>query len=756
MKSYSILKATTKIPTYLNIMLSASTDGRICIPNWLVVPIVTIIVLISLFLVLRVRNVALGKELQMQKTFYEQILQNTKSMTIVWNTDLTFVEFNDYIRQVVDTTHHILDISIVEKIFHNINNDGGNLGDSLAARALENEGNLFIFRTKNKKQMYVMFNSVVLKDEKGIKYILSVGTDVTKNTELKQELMEMNHNLTVSEERYNLAMESAEIGIAVLEIGMEDDIYLSDKARRIFGVKASKKVDSDFLKTRIHSDDIDEFSFEYNRLAIGLIDSFVLESRVKTMDENYRYFMLKFKNTVNKSGDVIRIIGAFIDVTTQKDVHKIIDRTTFEDELTGLANRRKFLLEGENILRNAKKNGNNLALIILDVDRFQRVNNLSGYEAGNKLLVEVANSIANAIDKTTFLSRLSGDDFALIYEYDHINQVEDLLNKISVAVGNIRLSLLIKEKVEIKGGVSILDDKTTNVISMLDEASMALMVAKSSPNIRFQHFDEDIQRIMLEREILEEELNKAYHNKEFILFYQPKIDMKTKTLKGIEALMRWNHPEKGIVPPGLFIPVAEEIGLITKIDEWGMREACRQNKKWQDAGIAPIKMSVNVSQAQFYETDIVSTIKDILDDTGLEAKWLDIELTETMAMKDIDKTIKILNEIRDLGCSISMDDFGSGYSSLSSLKIIPIDILKIDRSLVIDVETDDASKHITAAIVSLAKSMNVTVLAEGIETEGQLDFLTGLNVDLAQGYLFGRPRPEDEFVRFFEQYKIVG
>ncbi|NMB29978.1 MAG: bifunctional diguanylate cyclase/phosphodiesterase, partial [Clostridiales bacterium] len=432
------------------------------------------------------------------------------------------------------------------------------------------------------------------------------------------------------------------------------------------------------------------------------------------------------------------------------DVHKIIDRTTFQDELTGLANRRKFLLEGENIVSQAKQGSKKVALIILDIDRFQRVNNLSGYEAGNKLLVEVANSISSAIDSGTFLSRLSGDDFALMYKYDDVAQVDDLLQRVSAAIGDIRLTLLVKEKVEIKCGISLFNDDTPNIISMLDEASMALMVAKSSPNTKFQYFNDDIQRIMLERELLEEELNEAYENQEFILYYQPKVDIKTEKLVGIEALIRWNHPEKGIVAPGAFIPVAEEIGLITKIDEWGMREACRQNKKWQDQGLSPVKMSVNVSQAQFYETDIVNTIKNILDETGLNAKWLDIELTETMAMKDIDRTIEILNEISDLGCSISMDDFGSGYSSLSSLKIIPIDILKIDRSLVIDVETNAASKHITTAIVNLAKSMEVTVLAEGIETKGQSNFLADLNVDLAQGFLFGKPCAPVEFIRFFE------
>ena len=751
MKIYSILALFCNPLTSLGADVNTASNSGICIPLRVALPILAVFILVMIFIFLRTRSVLVGKHLEMQRSFYEQILENAKSMTIVWNTDLDFIEFNEYMRDVIDTSHHILDITIVKKIFHDDEFDGSISGQNLAKKALENDNNPFVFRTRNKGKMHVIFNSVILKDEKDVKYILSVGTDVTKNTMLKQELIQMNHNLTVSEERYNLAMESAEIGITVLEIGKEDDIYLSNKARRIFGIKTNKKVNSNDIRSRIHSDDLDEYIFEYNRLVRGLIDSFVLETRIKTMDDNYRYFMFKFKNITNASGEVIRIIGAFIDVTTQKDVHKIIDRTTFQDELTGLANRRKFLLEGENIVRQAKHGGDKVALIVLDIDRFQRVNNLSGYEAGNKLLVEVANSISSAIDNGAFLSRLSGDDFALMYKYDDVAQIDDLLERISDAVGGIRLTLLVKEKVEIKCGISLLSEDTPNVISMLDEASMALTVAKSSPNTKFQFFNEDIQRIMLERELLEEELNAAYENQEFTLYFQPKVDIKTEQLMGIEALMRWNHPEKGIVTPGAFIPVAEEIGLITKIDEWGMREACRQNKRWQDEGLDPVKISVNVSQAQFYETDIVSTIKDILDETGLDAKWLDIELTETMAMKDIDRTIEILNEISDLGCSISMDDFGSGYSSLSSLKIIPIDILKIDRSLVVDVETNAASKHITTAIVNLAKSMEVTVLAEGIETKGQSDFLADLNVDLAQGFLFGKPCAPNEFVRFFDK-----
>ena len=219
---------------------------------------------------------------------------------------------------------------------------------------------------------------------------------------------------------------------------------------------------------------------------------------------------------------------------------------------------------------------------------------------------------------------------------------------------------------------------------------------------------------------------------------------KTGEIMGAEALIRWHHPVKGFVPPCDFIPLAEQFGIITKIDEWGLLTACRQGKKWQNMGLPPIKISVNMSQAQFMRTDVYSTVVHALEETGFDAKYLEIEVTETMAMTDVEHTVNVLNKIHSLGVSISMDDFGTGYSSLASLKTIPFDVLKIDRSLVCDVNDNDTSRRITSAIVAMGKALKMVVLAEGVETDEQSKLLTDLGCDMAQGYYYSKPQPAEK------------
>jgi len=239
-------------------------------------------------------------------------------------------------------------------------------------------------------------------------------------------------------------------------------------------------------------------------------------------------------------------------------------------------------------------------------------------------------------------------------------------------------------------------------------------------------------------------MNEALAENQFELYYQPKISFKTGEIIGVESLIRWHHPTKGFIPPSDFIPLAEQTGIITKIDEWGLRTACKQCKQWLDEGLPPVKISVNMSQAQFYCTDVIGTVTDVLAETGLDPKQLEIEVTETMAMQDIERTINVLGYIRSMGVSISMDDFGSGYSSLSSLKTLPLDTLKIDRSLVCDLDENNVSKQITGAIVDLGKAMKLIILAEGVETIEQSLFLTEIGCDLAQGFYFSKPCPASQ------------
>lgn len=261
---------------------------------------------------------------------------------------------------------------------------------------------------------------------------------------------------------------------------------------------------------------------------------------------------------------------------------------------------------------------------------------------------------------------------------------------------------------------------------------------------RVSEFTPDMESRMVENELLRSEMLDALKLGQFELYYQPKVSFKTGDILGVEALIRWHHPVKGFIPPCDFIPLAEQFAIITKIDEWGLITACRQCKQWQDMGLPPVKVSVNMSQAQFARTDVYASVTKALEVTGLEPKYLEIEVTETMAMTDVDRTVDVLGRIHELGVSISMDDFGTGYSSLASLKTIPFDVLKIDRSLVCDLNENDTSRRITGAIVAMGKALRMVVLAEGVETNEQSKLLGEIGCDLAQGYYFSKPLPASE------------
>ncbi len=689
--------------------------------------------------------------LRQQHKLYNTMLKSTNSLVILWNTALTYTEFNEYAHTTIDKDKHTLDSSFVKKLFGD--NDKSRISFDevppkarMLTNALDPRGHQFCFTSTDGELHHVVFNSVKLNPSgKDDYYILSISTDISDAVNLKNELMETNKRLKLNEEMHSLAMESAEIGILMYDMGEHNNLHLSENAHALLGFPKDDIITVPDFRAHIHPDDLSDYLSELNKLKTGKKLSFGIEARMRIDAESYSCFMLKFKSTKDSYGNVIRIIGAIININQQKEISELIDKTTFEDELTKLPNRRCFLTNGNQVLENIHQQYKLAALIYFDIDRFKRVNNLSGYAAGDELLRSVAATVTNIIGDDVFFARLGADDFGLILPVLSQDEAEAFCESLENAVSGLEQSLTIKEAVSISIGACLSDPEGSAITSMFEKASMALTVAKTSTYGNTQFFSQDVRQLIIDRDILEEEIREAYIKGEFSLYYQPKIDIKTSKLIGVEALMRWNHPTKGIISPGVFIPVAEEIGLITKLDEWGMREACHQCKQWQDLGHPPIAVSVNISQAMFYQTDLVALIRDVLKESNLQPDLLEIELTETMAIKDINKTVEILGEIQRLGCHVSMDDFGTGYSSLSSLKLVPINILKIDRSLIIDVETNNTSKYIISAIIGLAKSMNLKTLAEGVETAGQVDFLNTINCDFAQGYYYGKPCPSDVF-----------
>ena len=411
------------------------------------------------------------------------------------------------------------------------------------------------------------------------------------------------------------------------------------------------------------------------------------------------------------------------------------------DEMTGLLNRASFFMQGQSALDKLDKSKHGeVALVVFDVDKLRLINTLYGTADGDDVVCAFAKTLRSLAGKGDVIGRVDTDDFAFLTRLRGRTS-EELAEQFAETFPQYIANASVRDQVNYYAGVCIFDGQD-DIYTLFNKANLCLLT--HADDQRVSEFSGDMEQRMVENEIMRTEMLNALDNGQFELYYQPKVEFKTGKIIGVEALIRWHHPIKGLVPPCDFIPLAEQFGIITKIDEWGLFTACRQGKIWQDKGLPPVKISVNMSQAQFVKTDIYATIVKALDETKLDPQCLEIEVTETMAMTDVEHTVNVLNKVHALGVSISMDDFGTGYSSLASLKAIPFDVLKIDRSLVCDVNDNDTSRRITSAIVAMCKAMKMVVLAEGVETDEQSKLLTDLGCDLAQGYYYSKPRTADE------------
>lgn len=428
------------------------------------------------------------------------------------------------------------------------------------------------------------------------------------------------------------------------------------------------------------------------------------------------------------------LLGALaFAVYTIRKIRESEQKNVDIDEMSGLLNRDGFMHEGRLTL----ERGGEMSLIIFDVDKLGLINTLFGTKRGDDVIRAFALAIEAVKLYGDVVGRVNTDDFALLTKLAPETVAERFETELRTLLTDKELS----EQVNYYAGICRYDGHD-DIYTLYNKANLCLLMHPDGT--RVSEFTPDMESRMVENELLRSEMLDALRLGQFELYYQPKVSFKTGEILGAEALIRWHHPVKGFIPPCDFIPLAEQFGIITRIDEWGLLTACKQCKRWQDMGLPPIKVSVNMSQAQFQRTDVYASVTKALAETGLEPKYLEIEVTETMAMTDVDHTIDVLGKIHDLGVSISMDDFGTGYSSLASLKTIPFDVLKIDRSLVCDLNENDTSRRITGAIVAMGKALRMVVLAEGVETTEQSKLLGEIGCDLAQGYYFSKPLPASE------------
>lgn len=428
------------------------------------------------------------------------------------------------------------------------------------------------------------------------------------------------------------------------------------------------------------------------------------------------------------------------------------------DALTGLANRSLFADRLNQAIVNALQQTHKVVVVVLGLDYFKLVNESLGYSTGNELLKIISDRLRGCVRGSDTVARLGGDEFALIFTESlsglgdghsphHPRNTNDetepgtaeLLQRIMKAVS---ASLMLADRelhVTCSMGVSLYPRDGTDSEALLKAASAALNNAKRIGSNNFQFFTVDLSAKIQARLALQGQLRLAVERKEFVLHYQPQVDLCSGHIVGVEALIRWNHPELGLVPPGQFIGLAEETGLIVPIGAWVIRTACAQSKAWERQGLGSFRMAVNVSVRQFAQPDLVEYIAAVLAETGLEPQSLEIELTESLLMQDIERSIDILQRLKAIGLQMSIDDFGTGYSSLAYLKRFPIDLLKIDQAFVRDIETSLDDTAIVKAIISMAHSLGLRVIAEGVETEAQCNFLRLNMCDEIQGYFFSRP-----------------
>ena len=531
-------------------------------------------------------------------------------------------------------------------------------------------------------------------------------------------------------------------------------MHVSTAAYRIFGVPhTSPGTFYQMLRASINTDDRDAFELAIQH---ALNDQPTdIEFTVTPPDGTSRSIHMHVERVPD--GEPSQLFGTFQDISERKEAEAEIRQLAYYDAVTGLPNRTLFKEHLQLALLQAQRNKTKVAVMFLDLDNFKRINDSLGHKAGDQLLEEVSRRLQKSVRTTDVaaidqpggrghsLARLGGDEFTVmlsnITDLHHVSIVaERILKNLSEPVMLAGNRVVVTSSI----GVSIYPEDGSEIDSLLKHADAAMYNVKYKGRNGVFFYDDALRQQSQNRIQLEGELYKALKNDEMTLFYQPKINSSTLKVEGFEALIRWIHPERGMVSPADFIPVAEESGLIIPMGKWVIKTACQQLQAWRQAGAGQITMAVNLSCHQFADHQLLEAVEQIFEETGVEPELVEFELTESVLMQDAETAMKVLNEMKQMGLKLSVDDFGTGYSSMSYLKHFPLDVIKIDRSFVMDIPQNEQDMTITTAIISLARALDLGVVAEGVETIEQLEFLRSCDCDQIQGFLFSPPVPAEK------------
>jgi len=472
-----------------------------------------------------------------------------------------------------------------------------------------------------------------------------------------------------------------------------------------------------------------------------------IKNRAK--DGAYYWVKTTIVPLVNEKGIPYQYISIRQDITAQKEMEERIRHQAFHDDLTGLRNRLCFKQEVDQWIRQVGMN-ESLALIFMDLDRFKFINDTVGHSIGDRILQLVSQRLLHHLNEDADLYRFGGDEFVIVVKNRTKEEVSQYIEKI---LDLFTRPFTVDDEeyfLTVSVGISLFPNDGLDIEMLLKNTDSALYLAKEKGNNAVKFYTLELQENIAKTMKMERALRQAIVEEEFVLHFQPKMDLKTGEITGAEALIRWNHPELGILSPAEFIPLAEDTGMIIPISEWVLKEACRLNRQWQEQGLSPIRMAVNLSPQLFRKKNIKDVISQILHVTQLDPDYLELEITESI-MENPDRALVILQELKELGVHLSIDDFGTGYSSLAHLRRFPIDTLKIDRSFVNGIPSDNGV--MVKTIIDMASNLGINVIAEGIETDEQMQFLSQLHCDEGQGYLFSPPVSATLFYELYRKYR---
>ncbi len=588
----------------------------------------------------------------------------------------------------------------------------------------------------------------MIKDTTFLSRLPMVVTRALHETETRERLQKAEVSLRQSENRLSRAQSIARMGSWEWDF-TTGEIYFSDELYRIFGISKEEHVQVQLKWIFNHVN-----SYDRSALRKAFFDSarngrpFNISVRINSPADGEIVISSLGEMQTGENGKIRLFSGTTLDITARIKAESEIQQLISYDRLTSLPNRN--LLHDRLTLTMAQANRDHqmVGVLYLDLDRFKGVNETLGHRVGDVLLQKIASRLKACVQESDTLARLGGDEFVIILA--GVTDVETISSTAKKILALVYEPFFI-ESHEIYTTASIgiavypMDGEDSH--TLLKHSDLAMYQAKEFNRNNFQFFSDEMNTRVLHRMKLEITMRKALEREEFFLLYQPQVNDRTGTIVGVEALLRWNHPELGVIAPDKFIYLAEETGYIVPIGEWVIQTACRQNKNWQNKGLPPVRIAVNLSARQFAQSGLDETIATTLLETGLAPQWLELEITESTIMKNAETNISILNKLKGMGIDLAIDDFGTGYSSLSYLKHFPITRLKIDRSFVTDISTNPDDAAIAEIIITMAKTLKLSVIAEGVETQAQVDFLSFHDCDEMQGFFFSRPVAPEEIER---------